>query len=165
MVKHLASWLRGCPRNTHIGDLWFRTALPCLCFLEKALKMLDRCLQLASSPEERCVEFLVYDMSVFITCENCIFLSSSSSLHFLFLSSLPDFLVFLSSSSSYFFSLFLLFFPVSSSSFYLSLLLLLLPLSSSSSFLQLSWSPVSSSTPRAICPPEGGKREALRSPR
>ena len=120
MVKHLASWLRGCPRNTHIGDLWFRTALPCLCFLEKALKMLDRCLQLASSPEERCVEFLVYDMSVFITCENCIFLSSSSSLHFLFLSSLPNFLVFLSSSSSYFFSLFLLFFPVSSSSFYLS---------------------------------------------
>ena len=90
--------------------------------------MLDRCLQLASSPEERCVEFLVYDMSVFITCENPPLLPSFS------VSSLPHFFVFLSSSSSsYFSSPLLLFFPLSSSSFYLSLLLLLLlPLSSSS---------------------------------
>ena len=83
--------------------------------------MLDRCLQLASSPEERCVEFLVYDMSVFITCENPLLLPSFS------VSSLPNFLVFLSSSSSssYFSSPLLLFFPLSSSSFYLSLLLFL----------------------------------------
>ena len=175
MVKHLASWLRGCPRNTHIGDLWFRTTLPCLCSLEKALKMLDRCLQLASSPEERCVKFLFCDMSVFITCECCIAAMGFSSPSFIFCFFLTSVFLSSSSSSSYFSSLSFSSSPslrppstsLSSSSSYPSppplptpLLLLFLPLSSSS-FLQLSWSPVSSSTPSAICPPGGGKREAL----
>ena len=110
--------------------------------------MLDRCLQLASSPEERCVEFLVYDMSVFITCENPLLLPSFS------VSSLPNFLVFLSSSSSssYFSSPLLLFFPLSSSSSYPSLLLFL-PHSPPPPSTPLSSSLFSSSSYPPLLPP------------
>ena len=47
--------------SLHTLVTWgFRTTLSCLCSLEKALGMLDRRLQLASSPEERYMEFLIY---------------------------------------------------------------------------------------------------------
>ena len=93
--------------------------------------MLDRCLQLASSPEERCVEFLVYGMSVFITCENPLLLLLPS----FSVSSLPNFLVFLLPSPSLLPHLLILLplsppsppTPLSSSSSYPPLLLLLPP--------------------------------------